>query len=414
MVGLGLFACCSAFPEVATAAGPFGTLTIGGDRVALGFLLGMLTALAVIELLLATMMRQRSYVLFAFAMLAMIAYQLIRARTWDTFFPALSVRDSGPSMLVYLVFFALLIAFAFQFLHLRQISRRLPMLLYAGYGALVLEALAVTYAANTFGTIPGWAWAEPLTVLFLTGTLVGAGLVALARGVHAARFYNVAFAGAGIGIVVASVLDRIASAPQWSDLWSAMGVVWAALFLGLALAQRIRQAERHAAQLGEFAYRDQLTGIPNRRAFDETLDREWRRALRAATEISLVMFDIDHFKAYNDRYGHQRGDECLRQVAVEINDAARRAGDFAARYGGEEFAMILANTSLEGAQAMAESVRLAVRRREIEFGDGSVTISGGCATLVPADWQSQADLIAAADAALYIAKATGRDRIVAS
>lgn len=374
----------------------------------------MLTALGVIELLLAALMRQRSYVLFSLAMLAMIFFQLIRARTWDTFFPELAVRDSGPSNIAYLLFFGLLIAFARQFLQLPHISRRLPILLYAGFGALVIEGIAVESASALFGTIPGWVWVEPLTVLYVTGMLLGAGFVALSRGVHAARYYNVAFAGAGVGIVVASVLDRIASAPQWSDLWSAAGVVWAALFLGLALAERIRQAERHAAQLGEFAYRDQLTGIPNRRAFDETLDREWRRALRAASELSLVMFDIDHFKAYNDRYGHQRGDECLRQVATEINEAARRAGDFAARYGGEEFAMILANTSPEGAQAMAEAVRLAVRRREIEFGDGPVTISGGCATLVPADWQSAADLVAAADAALYIAKATGRDRIVAS
>ena len=84
------------------------------------------------------------------------------------------------------------------------------------------------------------------------------------------------------------------------------------------------------------------------------------------------------------------------------------------RYGGEEFAIILANTSIEGAQAMAEAVRLSIRKKSIEFGDGVVTISGGAATFVPADWQSAADLIAAADAALYIAKATGRDKVVTS
>ena len=399
---------------MAAAAGPLGTLTIGGDRVALGFLLGMLTALASIELMLATLMRQRSYVLFSLAMLAMIFYQLVRARSWDTFFPEFAVRDSGPAYLAYLAFFALLVAFARQFLELPRISRRLPIVLYVALGCLAVDAFVWTYAPAVFAKIPGGTWIEPLIVLALTGTLLGAGILALSRGINAARYYIVGFAGAAIGIVFASLLDRIASAPQWSDLWSATGVVWAALFLGLGLAERIQRAERHAAQLGEFAYRDQLTAIPNRRSFDEVLDSEWRRALRAASELSLVMFDIDHFKDFNDRYGHQRGDECLKQVAGEINEAARRAGDFAARYGGEEFAMIFANTSIEGAQALAEQVRLAVRKRAIEFGDGVVTISGGCATLVPADWQSSADLIAAADAALYIAKATGRDRVVTS
>src|ERR1700691_4151340 len=105
-------------PMIAMAAGPLGTLAIDGDRVALGFLLGMLVALAAIELMLATLMRQRSYVLFCLAMLAMILYQLLRARTWDTFFPEFAVRDSGPATLTYVAFFALLVAFARQFLEL--------------------------------------------------------------------------------------------------------------------------------------------------------------------------------------------------------------------------------------------------------------------------------------------------------
>lgn len=398
----------------AVAANPFGTLTLGGDRVVLGVLMGMLVALALLNLMLFALLRQRSYALFSLAVCAMVAYQVIRARTWEAFWPQVFAVDSGPAYAAYVAFFALLVAFAREFLELQRISRRLHGLLYAAAACLAVDALAYVFVPSSLVVLGVYSWLEPLVVFFLTGTLLAAGIVAMARGILAARYYTIAFSGAAIGIVAADFLDHLVPAPPWSDLWSAAGVVWMALFLGLALAERVQGAERKAAQMGEFAYRDQLTAIPNRRAFDETLNREWRRELRNRTELSLVMFDIDHFKAFNDRYGHQRGDECLRMVAAEIADTARRAGDFAARYGGEEFAMILANTSSEGALRMAEAVRVAVREREIPFGDARVTISGGSATLVPADWQSSADLIAAADAALYIAKATGRDRVVTS
>ena len=389
-------------------------MTLEGDRVVLGVLMGMLVALALLNLMLFALLRQRSYALFSLAICAMVVYQVVRARTWEAFWPQIFQQDSAPSYLAYVAFFGLLVAFAREFLELPRISRRLHGLLYTAFGCLVVDACAYSLVPSSIVALGLYTWLEPVVVLFLTGTLLLVGIVAMRRGVSAARHYTIAFSGAAVGIVAADFLDHLVPAPAWSDLWSAAGVVWMALFLGLALAERIQGAERQAAQLGEFAYRDQLTAIPNRRAFDETLDREWRREMRNRTELSLVMFDIDYFKAYNDRYGHQRGDECLRLVAAEIADTARRAGDFAARYGGEEFAMILANTSSEGAHRIAEAARAAVRNREIPFNDGMVTISGGCATLIPADWQSSADLIAAADAALYIAKATGRDRVVTS
>jgi diguanylate cyclase (GGDEF)-like protein len=374
----------------------------------------MLTALALFNLMLFALLRKASYLLFSLALLAMISYNVVRATTWEKLWPGLFVLDTVPAYLAYVLFFGLLIAFAREFLELPRISNRLHAVLYAAFGCLVLDAVLYSQAPGMLAARGIYSALEPIVVLILMGTLLVAGMVAHQRGVQAARYYNVAFAGAAVGIVVAASLDHALLAPAWSDVWSAGGIVWAALFLGLALVERIRGAEQQAAQLGEFAYRDQLTAIPNRRAFDEVLDREWRRALRNSSELSLVMFDIDHFKAYNDKFGHQRGDECLRQVAGEIGDAAKRAGDFAARYGGEEFAIVLAHTGIEGAQTMAETVRQAVRRRNIAFGEGPVTISGGCATFVPADWQSAGDLIAAADAALYIAKATGRDRVVTS
>jgi diguanylate cyclase (GGDEF)-like protein len=188
--------------------------------------------------------------------------------------------------------------------------------------------------------------------------------------------------------------------------------VWQALFLALALADRIRAVEHEAARLTEFAYRDQLTGIPNRRAFDEALEREWRRATRNMRPLSLLIFDIDHFKAYNDRFGHQQGDVALRMVALEIERAARRPGDFAARYGGEEFALILGETALDGALVTAEAVRRCVRGLDIENQGGPLTISIGCATIVPGENEASDSLVALADRALYAAKEGGRDRTV--
>jgi diguanylate cyclase (GGDEF)-like protein len=382
---------------------------------AVQFVLGMLVAIALLNLMLFGLLRQTAYLLFALAMCAMIGYQITQAATVAGLTrPHLAARELT-AWVALIAFYTLLIAFAHEFLELPRIARRTQLTLSCALGVFVLNALLYLAAPLRLASLRLEKVLDPLVVAVLGATLVVAGLVAMLRGIPQARFYVVAFAGAAAGFVTSDVLDyAVTPAPPASDLAAAIGVVWAALFLGLALAERIRGAERQAAQLGEFAYRDQLTAIPNRRSFDETLDREWRRALRNAKELSLVMFDIDHFKAYNDRYGHQRGDECLKQVAAEIADAVRRGGDFAARYGGEEFALILADTGIEGAQAAAESVRVSVRKRNVAFGDGSVTISAGCATLVPADWQTGADLIAAADAALYIAKATGRDRVVTS
>jgi diguanylate cyclase (GGDEF)-like protein len=126
------------------------------------------------------------------------------------------------------------------------------------------------------------------------------------------------------------------------------------------------------------------------------------------------MFDIDHFKAYNDRFGHQQGDIALRTVGAEIFRAARRPGDFAARYGGEEFSLVLAETGVEGAFATAEAVREAVRALNLVFDGNVLTVSAGCATIVPADKEPPSTLLARADGALCEAKAGGRDRTVAA
>jgi diguanylate cyclase (GGDEF)-like protein len=160
---------------------------------------------------------------------------------------------------------------------------------------------------------------------------------------------------------------------------------------------------------------DGLTGIGNRRSFDDFAVREWRRCVRMKKPMSIVMVDVDHFKQYNDTYGHQEGDACLKAVAALVARSAPRAGDLAARYGGEEFALILGETSLDGAMWVANHIRQQVEERNIPHSASTynhVTVSCGVASVQPGDAPALEDLLKAADNALYTAKEQGRNRVV--
>lgn len=160
---------------------------------------------------------------------------------------------------------------------------------------------------------------------------------------------------------------------------------------------------------------DGLTGIHNRRSFDEKLDEECRRQRRYGSPMALAMIDVDHFKRYNDNYGHQEGDACLRQVAATIDACAKRPGEMAARYGGEEFAVILPASDLESARRFGDMLCKAIRQLAIvhqQNESGIVTISVGVASLTPKDDEARQNLLAAADMALYMAKNAGRNRVV--
>jgi diguanylate cyclase (GGDEF)-like protein len=163
---------------------------------------------------------------------------------------------------------------------------------------------------------------------------------------------------------------------------------------------------------------DALTGLPNRRSFDEAILQEWQRCRRHNETVALLMIDIDHFKKHNDSHGHQAGDECLRQVARALAVTARRSGDLAARFGGEEFAVLLPSSNVEGAVAVAERIRVAVERIRLPYMDANatrhVTVSIGVAAHVPDDSESPVRLIASADQALYQAKAVGRNQVIVS
>lgn len=175
------------------------------------------------------------------------------------------------------------------------------------------------------------------------------------------------------------------------------------------------ELKRRGDLLEKLAGLDGLTGVPNRRRFDEMLAAEWHRAQRHDAPLALIMIDIDFFKAYNDHYGHPQGDDCLRKVASAMSTVLRRASDFLARYGGEEFAAILADTPLDEAMLVAEHMRRRIEEQAIPHGYSQiapyVTISLGVAAVTPKGDHSAAELLAAADAALYRAKDAGRNRI---
>ncbi len=184
----------------------------------------------------------------------------------------------------------------------------------------------------------------------------------------------------------------------------------------LVLERDISDLKRAQFALERLSLHDPLTGIANRRYLDEFVEREWRREVRYHHSVAVIMVDIDHFKAYNDHYGHQQGDTCLREVAQALQAHLRRPSDFLARYGGEEFAVVLLETDLAAARAVAEVMHRAVLERQLPHAASPivpvVTVSVGVAA-APAHRITFPELMHAADQALYRAKAAGRNRVEA-
>jgi diguanylate cyclase (GGDEF)-like protein len=205
----------------------------------------------------------------------------------------------------------------------------------------------------------------------------------------------------------------------WDDilkLWRTEAIRIGAIMLALIafvlgvtlfLAREIGRRATAEDKLEELATTDALTGLRNRRKFDTAIDAEWRRAARQKTPLALLMIDADHFKSYNDSFGHQAGDEVLVGIAICISDSVRRAGDCVARYGGEEFAVLLPGLSSEEALRVAETIRLKVLKWA---GEAAITtVSIGVASLMPDTATDWGQLVNGADKALYAAKAAGRN-----
>ena len=188
----------------------------------------------------------------------------------------------------------------------------------------------------------------------------------------------------------------------------------------VAVARDITERKALETQLAWLARFDALTGVANRRAFDEALEHEWQRCIQAGLPIALILVDVDRFKAYNDHYGHQGGDACLRIVAATVGATIRRSADLVARYGGEEFAVLLPETDAEGAEAIAELLRHEVEALGLPHAAhgaecGVVTVSVGLAALRSATCRAACGpeaLLEAADRALYRAKQGGRNRVM--
>lgn len=176
------------------------------------------------------------------------------------------------------------------------------------------------------------------------------------------------------------------------------------------------ELKQHRDFLERLSTLDGLTGIPNRRHFDAFAEGEWRRSIRKSSHFSLLLIDVDHFKMFNDRYGHLEGDDCLRDVAQALLKTPRRPMDFVARFGGEEFAVVLPDTDMEGAKLLAESMRKAIEDLKIPHAGnsscGHVTVSVGIASTKPEMNDELGSLLKEADEALYKAKETGRNRVV--
>nr|WP_092070355.1 diguanylate cyclase [Dendrosporobacter quercicolus]NSL48216.1 diguanylate cyclase [Dendrosporobacter quercicolus DSM 1736]SDM09403.1 diguanylate cyclase (GGDEF) domain-containing protein [Dendrosporobacter quercicolus] len=180
------------------------------------------------------------------------------------------------------------------------------------------------------------------------------------------------------------------------------------------VSARTLELEALNRELQQLSVSDALTGIANRRSFDNYLQLEWAKAVRSGKTLAMIMVDIDFFKAYNDTYGHQSGDACVTKVAAILQSGVRRASDLAARYGGEEFAIILPETNTAGAMLLAENLRLSVEQLALEHHRSVykiVTISLGVAAVAPQLGQPPSMLISRADQALYEAKRQGRNQV---
>jgi diguanylate cyclase (GGDEF)-like protein/PAS domain S-box-containing protein len=176
------------------------------------------------------------------------------------------------------------------------------------------------------------------------------------------------------------------------------------------------QLLRLQGELEELSFRDGLTGAANRRKFDTVFEREWRDARRNTQPLSMILFDVDYFKRYNDHYGHVDGDDCLKRVAHTLASAAHRPRDFLARYGGEEFVLLLPASDAPAAKAVAERCRQALFKAQIAHAASPIsqllTVSMGLGTVIPAEGDDRVPFFEAVDRRLYLAKQGGRDRMV--
>lgn len=279
--------------------------------------------------------------------------------------------------------------------------------------------IAVVLPEATFTEPLGFGRGRLLLLIALVLALVGGLGIGLAQAVMAPLERVSAAAARGELAELARREARASRVEEVARLSEALGGLAEALQASIAeledrVAERTRALEDANAQLLALSLRDPLTGIGNRRSFDEALVREWGAAVRRAEPLALLIIDVDHFKRLNDAHGHLVGDEVLKAIARAVTGVLRRSVDLVARFGGEEFVVLLPDTPLAEALALAGRLREAVAGRELVPGVGTITVSVGLAVATPSPSEAPSALLAAADAALYRAKSAGRDRVEAA
>jgi diguanylate cyclase (GGDEF)-like protein len=279
------------------------------------------------------------------------------------------------------------------------------------YPRYIAVAMTVALAAISWVSLSAWVEGEPRMIGRLMLAIIAVYFVL-------GLTFRSAIAVNALGLVAYTAIATTKGMPA-VDLTHYLLTLGIANVICVAGAWNLEHARRTAwlegQRLAETALQDGLTGIHNRRRFDDHLQRAWAQSIRDRKPMALVLADIDHFKAYNDRYGHQAGDEAMKAVAATLARFARRPLDLAARYGGEEFAIILFDMKRADAESLGAEILEAVRNLAIPHQDSSaapvLTISLGIACVVPAARRSWAGLVQLADQALYAAKDGGRNRL---
>jgi diguanylate cyclase (GGDEF)-like protein len=396
--------------------------TIGWNRWWLQSLFGLFGALALLSALLALALRARAFAWFA-------AFAAANAGLMT---PWLGIVRPPPEMSELL--HAALQSFAYAALAALTLvffrTVRLPR------ARAVTRTLWALVALNAVAVAGGdvlqdlWPLPDALAqalAFALDGAFAGFGIIALRRNAPGARWYLAAAALAALGFLAADIplLDA-----TFAQAMPQLGVALEALILFIALTTSLANRDERtpapapapvparAAVLGPPPPNaDGLTGIPNRTALDEALARAWNRARRTAEPLAALLLDVDHFKKYNDEYGHLAGDDALRRIAAALaKTTARRHDDVAGRYGGEEFLVLLPDTHLPDAVQIARALQRSIEMLDIAHGTvptRRLTVSTGVASFVPQHDGDGGELIRRAGNALYLAKTMGRNRVVA-
>ncbi len=360
---------------------------------------------------------------FAYAAATMVPYALLYHGMFPGLADALHASPSAHGYLWFLWHAALLIGLlAYQWLRLGERSDPTA----AVRGRLVIAGLTLSYIVLTplaiwlpapSLTLDDGSWAPALASFMvpIVVLLAAASVIETFRSRKRASVLDLWMGIVAFGVIVEMYLTLISGAPFTIAWYSSRAV--ALLATSAILAVLLVQAahiytdliERAEVLEGE-AHTDTLTGLPNRRRFDEEFARAFGSAIRRSSPIGVAIIDIDHFKNYNDAFGHQAGDIALRRIAEAIAESVERSGDFAARYGGEEFVVILEDTTLAGAAGVGERIRSAVLEAGIPSPNGGLlSVSVGVAARLPGSTGEA--LLRQADAALYDAKNAGRNRV---